>query len=328
MKVAIAGVSGYLGGELLRMLLAHPNVEVAGVFGNDSAGKRVSDLHPSFPCDYTIENLADIQPQKYDVLFSALPNGEVAKHWDIFKKSRLFIDTSSDFRLKSADAYEKYYEQKHHPASKEFVYGLPELFRNQIRKARYIASPGCFATSVILGLYPVVSNELSNGTFYISSVTGSSGSGAKPKEKTHHPFRSESFFAYEPLKHRHTPEILQALGKNCEIVFQVHSGPFVRGIHTTIMFECRMTNVELQTILQEQYSNEKFVKITRDPPNVKWVKGTNMAHLSCAQNGKQAVVFVAIDNLLKGGSGQALQCMNIALGFDETAGLPLTGAVC
>lgn len=328
MKIAIAGVSGYLGGELFRLLAAHPNVEVAGIFGNDSTGKRISDVHPGFPGDMKIENLADIQPENFDVVFSAMPNGETAKHWNLFKKSKLFIDTSSDFRLKSADAHEKYYEQKWNAASKDFVYGLPELFRSQIRKARYVASPGCFATSVILGLFPIVSNDLNKGTVYVSSVTGSSGSGAKPKEKTHHPFRSDSFFAYEPLKHRHTPEILQAVGKNCEIAFQAHSAPFVRGIHTTIMFECRTTNVELLTVLHEQYANEPFVKIVDEAPNVKWVKGTNVAHISCAQNGKQSVVFVAIDNLLKGGSGQALQCMNIALGLDEAAGLPLIGAVC
>lgn len=333
-KAAIAGISGYIGGELYRLLLSHPLLEVTAVFGSESEGKRVSDVHPGLGgrADSVIRNFSQFNPADFDVVFSCLPQGEASKMWQTFKNCRLFIDLSADFRVRDRQSFTTYYpEHEYNEASREFTYGIPELFRDKIRSARYISSPGCFATAAILAAAPIISRKLTSCKLYFSSVTGSSGSGAKPKDKTHHPYRNDSFFAYEPLKHRHIPEITQALsdkfGGGCDIALQVHSGPFIRGIHSTVMFPLRDPSLNVLRCISDYYRGEKFIAVQEQPPNVKWVAGTNMSSMSAQQTRDTAVVFVAIDNLIKGGAGQAVQSMNIACGFEEETGLPVCGKI-
>ncbi|MBI4243476.1 MAG: N-acetyl-gamma-glutamyl-phosphate reductase, partial [Planctomycetes bacterium] len=264
-KVCIAGVSGYIGAQLYRILLNHPEIEIADLFGAESAGQKIGDIYPSLTKygQMTIKQLSTLNWLNYDIVFSALPNGETSKYWDLFKNSRLFIDTSADFRVKAADLFSKYYpDQTYSVASKNFVYGLPELFRSRIREAKCIAVPGCFATSIILGLAPIFAADLNDGGVFVTSVTGSSGSGSKPKDKTHHPVRNDSYFGYEPLNHRHTAEIMEAVearfNQSPKIAFQAHSGPFVRGIHTTILFQSA-NGRDIFAAVKEFYKNEKFI---------------------------------------------------------------------
>lgn len=333
-KAAIVGISGYIGGELYRLLLSHPLIEITAVFGSESAGKRVLDAHPGLGgcADSVIQDLSRFNPADFDVVFSCLPQGGASKLWWTFKNCRLFIDLSADFRIKDKRSFAMYYpEQEYNEASSEFIYGLPELFRNELRDARFISSPGCFATAAILAAAPIISSKLAGGTLYISAVTGSSGSGAKPKDKTHHPYRSDSFFAYEPLRHRHIPEITQALsdkfGNDFDIALQVHSGPFIRGIHATVMFQLRDPSVNVLRCISDFYKGERFLSVQDDPPNVKWAAGSNMALISSNQMKDTAVILIAIDNLIKGGAGQAVQSMNIACGFEEETGLPVCGKI-
>ncbi|MEW6736593.1 MAG: N-acetyl-gamma-glutamyl-phosphate reductase, partial [Acidobacteriota bacterium] len=235
-KCAVVGGSGYIGGELIRLLLVHPNVELVAITAKDAAGKRLAEEHPNLAgIEMTFGELADVGDA--EVLFLALPNGETMKAISSLPDRRI-IDTSADFRLRDKSLFQQFYKTDHNcfERVREFTYGLPELFRSRIQEARHIAAAGCFATASILLSYPLVAEGLYEH-IVINAVTGSSGSGVKPKEKAHHPFRNDSFFAYETFTHRHIPEIKQALkdstGKDVEILLQPHSGPFVRGIFAT-----------------------------------------------------------------------------------------------
>jgi N-acetyl-gamma-glutamyl-phosphate reductase len=321
------GGSGYVGGELVRLLLGHPNVELVAVTGNEAAGRPLASVHPNLAgVDLTFGELADVGDA--EVLFLALPNGETMGAVAKLPEGRTLVDTSADFRLRDEAEYESYYNAKHACFDRvsRFTYGLPELFRHQLREAEHIASPGCFATATTLALYPLVAEGL-HESIVVSAITGSSGSGARPKEKAHHPFRVDSLFAYEPFRHRHVPEIRQALsdatGREADLVFQPHSGPFSRGIFATaiVRLSREVGETELRAIYRSAYGAEPFVRLVSGSPNVKWVRGTNHCDIAVASDGCTAVVTAAIDNLLKGAASQAVQAFNVMRGFDETAGL-------
>lgn len=325
-RAAVVGASGYVGGELVRLLLGHPNVELVAATANEAAGKAIGDVHPNLAgVDLRLGELAATADA--DVLFLALPNGETMGAIDRLPR-KTFVDASADFRLRDAEVFADYYKREHACFDRVagFTYGLPELFRNQLREAEHIAAPGCFATATILGLYPLVAEGLAR-SIVVSAITGSSGSGARPKEKAHHPFRSDSLFAYEPFRHRHVPEIRQALadatGRDVELVFQPHSGPFVRGIFATAVVGLarEASEAEVSEIYRGHYGAEPFVRLVKGSPNVKWVQGTNFCDLGVASDGKTAVVTTAIDNLLKGAASQAVQAFNVRFGFDEAAGI-------
>jgi LysW-gamma-L-alpha-aminoadipyl-6-phosphate/LysW-L-glutamyl-5-phosphate reductase len=323
-KVAVVGGSGYVGGELVRLLLGHPHVELVAVTGNDSAGKPLAEAHPNLRgLDISIGALAEVGDA--DVLFCALPNGETMKVIGRLP-DRQIVDTSADFRLRDRGEYERFYKAEHSAFGRvaEFTYGLPELFRGRLREARHVAAPGCFATAAILSLYPLVAEGLAT-TVVVNAVTGSSGSGARPKDKAHHPFRADSYFAYETFKHRHVPEIRQALrdatGRDVELVFQPHSGPFARGIFATTVAPLAAPGADPAEVYARYYGPERFVRLVEGSPNVKWVRGTNFCDVAAAGDGKTAVVTAAIDNLMKGAASQAVQAFNIASGFAEDAGL-------
>jgi N-acetyl-gamma-glutamyl-phosphate reductase len=243
------------------------------------------------------------------------------------------IDLSGDFRLRDAGVFAQHYGREHTAmqSQAEFIYGLTETNRDAIRNARFIANPGCFATATLLGLAPLAANGLINGRVIVDAKTGSSGSGAKAAANTHHPQRMNSFYAYKPFTHQHVPEIEQELGNigdwTSELVFMTHSLPVSRGIFASMYVEMKsaLTEAELQAIFGEFYCDSFFVRLVKGSPDINWVKTTNFCDLGFAVRGRQVVVFSALDNLVKGAAGQAVQNMNLMFGLDEKTGLMFAG---
>jgi N-acetyl-gamma-glutamyl-phosphate reductase len=302
-------------------------VNLVAATANEAAGRPLAAVHPNLAgVDVTLGELGEVGDA--EVLFLALPNGETMGALDRLPTGRTLVDTSADFRLRDEAEYESYYKSRHACFDRvsEFTYGLPELFRGRLREASNVAAPGCFATATTLALYPLVAEGL-HESIVVNAITGSSGSGVKPKEKAHHPFRADSLFAYEPFRHRHVPEVRQALhdatGREADLVFQPHSGPFARGIFATavVRLSRATSEAEVREVYRSHYGAEPFVRLVSGSPNVKWVRGTNFCDVGVAGDGRTAVVTVAIDNLLKGAASQAIQAFNVMRGFDETAGL-------
>jgi len=333
-RVGIFGGSGYGGSELLRILLSHPQVEIVFVTANEQAGKPIGEVHRNLN---GLTNLNFIkEPENLDgveCVFLALPHGQAMEIVPRLPVSIKAIDLSGDFRLRDQATFEKHYKQAHTAmgAQSEFVYGLTETNREAIRSARLIANPGCFATATLLGLAPLVAKNLLNGRVIVDAKTGSSGSGAKAAANTHHPQRMTSFYAYKPFTHQHVPEIEQELEHvgdwTNELVFMTHSLPVARGIFASIYVETKgeMTEAELRNFFTDYYRDSFFVRLVQGSPDINWVKTTNFCDIGFAARGKQIVVFSAIDNLVKGAAGQAIQNMNLMFGFDENTGLKLIG---
>jgi N-acetyl-gamma-glutamyl-phosphate reductase common form len=338
LKIAIFGGSGYGGSELLRILLLHPNAEIKFVTANEHAGKAVSEVHRNLlaltdlqfhkaPNDF--ESVADL-----DCAFLALPHGQAMDLVPRLPENVKVIDLSGDFRLNDAEAFAQHYGQKHTAmnAQTQFVYGLTETNREVIRTASRIANPGCFATATLLGLAPLVANNLLSCRVIVDAKTGSSGSGAKAAPNTHHPQRSNSFYAYKPFTHQHVPEIeqeLKSVGEwDHELVFMTHSLPVARGIFSSIYTETKneISAAEARSMFAEFYRESFFVRLVEGSPDINWVKTTNFCDIGFAARGRQLVVFTAIDNLVKGAAGQAVQNMNLMFGLDERTGLMLTGS--
>ena len=333
-RVGIFGGSGYGGSELLRILLFHPHVELVFVTANEQAGKPIGEVHRN------LNGLTELsfikEPEELDsvdCVFLALPHGQAMEIVPRLPGSVKAIDLSGDFRLRDQMTFEKHYKQTHTAmeAQAEFVYGLTETNREAIRSARLIANPGCFATATLLGLAPLVAKNLINGRVIVDAKTGSSGSGAKAAANTHHPQRMNSFYAYKPFTHQHVPEIEQELEHvgdwTNELVFMTHSLPVARGIFASIYAEAKsdLTEEELRKIFADYYRESFFVRLVQGSPDINWVKTTNFCDIGFAARGKQIVVFSAIDNLVKGAAGQAIQNMNLMFGLDETTGLKLVG---
>jgi len=332
-RIGIFGGSGYGGSELLRILLFHPNTEIAFVTANEQAGKAVSDVHRNL---YGLTDLVFVPaPQDpaaledLDCVFLALPHGQAMDVVPQLPKNVKVIDLSGDFRLRDQQVFEQHYGRIHTAmrSQAEFVYGLTETNREAIRGARLIANPGCFATSTLLGLAPLVANALISGRVIVDAKTGSSGSGAKAAANTHHPQRMNSFYAYKPFTHQHVPEIDQELRNvgdwTNELVFMTHSLPLARGIFASIYVECEseLSQEQLHSVFAEFYSDSFFVRLVKGSPDINWVKTTNFCDLGFAARGRQVVVFSAIDNLVKGAAGQAVQNMNLMWGWKEQEGL-------
>jgi N-acetyl-gamma-glutamyl-phosphate reductase len=336
-KVGILGGSGYGGSELLRILLFHPRVEVCLVTANEHAGKRVDHVHPNLRrlTDLVFaETVVSDELKALDCLFLALPHGESLKLVRQLPERVTVIDLAGDFRLNDGDVFEEYYGRPHTALElqRQFVYGLPEINRQRIASARLIANPGCFATAVILGLAPLIESGVTQGRIIVDAKTGSSGSGAKPAANTHHPKRANSFFAYKAFAHQHLPEVVQTLrAVNPEwqegLVLQTHSAPMVRGIFasTYCMLRRPMTSEQIGDLFKRYYHDCFFVRLVGESPDVNWVKNTNFADIGWAVSGMDLVVFVAIDNLVKGAAGQAVQNMNLMFGFEEQTGLVFPG---
>jgi N-acetyl-gamma-glutamyl-phosphate reductase len=334
LRIGIFGGSGYGGSELLRILLFHPNAEVVFVTANEQAGKSVGEVHRNLNGLTELSFIKDPEDlSNVDCVFLALPHGQAMDIVPRLPKDVKAIDLSGDFRLRDQNIFEKHYKQPHTAmhAQAEFVYGLTETNRETIHDARLIANPGCFATATLLGLAPLVANGLLNGRVVVDAKTGSSGSGAKAAANTHHPQRMNSFYAYKPFTHQHVPEIEQELAHvgdwTNELVFMTHSLPVARGIFASIYAEAKneLTETELRTIFAGFYRDSFFVRLVNGSPDINWVKTTNFCDIGFAARGKQIVIFSAIDNLVKGAAGQAVQNMNLMFGFDETTGLKLVG---
>ena len=337
LKIAIFGGSGYGGSELLRILLQHPRADIRFVTANEQAGKAVSEVHKNLLglTDLNFikapENLESLHA--IDCAFFALPHGQAMEIAPKLPANIKVIDLSGDFRLGDADVFAKHYgrEQTAMDAQAQFVYGLTETNREAIKSATRIANPGCFATATLLGLAPLVANNLLNCRVIVDAKTGSSGSGAKAAANTHHPQRSTSFYAYKPFTHQHVPEIEQELRSigdwNNELVFMTHSLPVARGIFASIYCELKneMSAADAREMFSHFYRDSFFVRFVEGSPDINWVKTTNFCDIGFASRGRQLVVFSAIDNLVKGAAGQAVQNMNLMFGLDEKTGLMLIG---
>lgn len=338
LRIGIFGGSGYGGAELLRLLLMHPNVEIALITANDHAGKPVSGVHRNLyrltdlffqkaPSD--LHSLSDL-----DFIFLSLPHGQALDIAPGLPQGPKVIDLSGDFRLRDRETFEQFYNRQHTAmdAQAGFVYGLTETNREAVKRASRISNPGCFATATLLGLAPLVVKDLLNGRVIVDAKTGSSGSGAKPAANTHHPQRMNSFYAYKPFVHQHVPEIeqeLRALGDwTSELVFMTHSLPVARGIFASIYVETKreMTLDQVREVFAEFYKESFFVRLVEGSPDINWVKTTNFCDIGFATRGRQVVVFSALDNLVKGAAGQAVQNMNLMAGLEEKTGLVLTGS--
>lgn len=333
------GGSGYGGSELLRLLLFHPQVDIRLVTANEHAGKRVDTVHPNLAKLTDLTFGASGETPDYtnlDCLFLALPHGQAMAIAPQIPASVKVIDLSGDFRLSDAETFRQFYGQEHTAMSTqgEFIYGLTEVNRNQIKEASRIANPGCFATALELGLYPFVASGLATGKIIADMKTGSSGSGAKAQAGTHHPKRANSFYAYKILEHQHQPEVDQLLtsvnkdwATDCSLIMQTHSLPTVRGIFASIYLTTRvaMTREEVGGLLRDFYAREFFIRLVNGSPDINWVKNTNFVDLGYAVSGNTVVVFVALDNLVKGAAGQAIQNMNLMFDIPETTGLMIAG---
>ena len=336
-RIGIYGGSGYGGSELLRVLLFHPNAEIAFVTANEQAGKPVSEVHKNLLglTDLAFRSAPEDGPElnNLDCVFLALPHGQAMDVVPSLPENVKAIDLSGDFRLHDQEIFEQHYGRAHTAMQlqSEFVYGLTETNREAIREARLIANPGCFATATLLGLAPLVANGLVSGRVIVDAKTGSSGSGAKAAANTHHPRRMNSFYAYKPFTHQHLPEIEQELESvgdwNCELVFMTHSLPVSRGIFASIYVETKsdVTEAHLHSVFADFYRDSFFVRLVKGSPDINWVKTTNFCDLGFATRGRQVVVFSAIDNLVKGAAGQAVQNMNVMFGLNEKTGLMLVG---
>lgn len=339
-KTAILGGSGYGGSELLRILLFHPDVELTLVTANEHAGKRVDRVHPNFAklTDMKFDEMPDPGDLGgLDCVFLALPHCQAMDIVPALPRSVKAIDLSGDFRLNDADTFRQFYGHEHRAMEiqREFVYGLTEVNRGQIKEAIRIANPGCFATALELGLYPFVASGIAKRKIIADLKTGSSGSGAKAAPGTHHPKRANSFYAYKTFEHQHQPEVEQLLESvNPKwraangLVFQTHSLPTVRGIFASIYITTAeaMTHERVGQLLDDFYGKEFFIRLVDGSPDINWVKNTNFVDIGWAASGDTVIVFVAIDNLVKGASGQAVQNMNLMFGIEERTGLVLAGS--
>lgn len=337
-KIAIFGGSGYGGSELLRILLFHPNAEIMLVTANEHAGKTVSDVHRN------LNGLTDLRFEKapddlgslndIDLAFFGLPHGQALGLVSQLSDRAKVIDLSGDFRIDDPDVFKEFYKLDHSAfeLQKEFVYGLTETNREAIGSAQYIANPGCFATATLLALAPMVKSGLLTGNIVVDAKTGSSGSGAKPAVNTHHPQRMNSFYAYKPFTHQHFPEIeqhLRAVGDfSSDLVFMTHSLPVSRGIFASCYLETtvNLTNEDATNLYKHFYEEAFFVRQVEGSPDINWVKNTNFCDIAVHVSGKNIVVFSAIDNLVKGAAGQAVQNMNLMFGLDEKTGLVFAGS--
>jgi N-acetyl-gamma-glutamyl-phosphate reductase len=347
-KAAVIGGSGYGGAELIRRLLLHPFVSLERVASVDYVGEPLAAAHPNLE-GLTALKFEELPPEKaaegMDVVLLGLPH-KVSAHKvpEIMKTGTRIVDLSGDFRLRDAAAYQKYYGQAHPSAQLldgTFVYGLPELNRERIKSARYVASPGCFATTIELGLLPLAKAGLLEGNVEVVGITGSSGAGVVPTATTHHPTRAVNLRTYKPLEHQHIPEVTETLAqagaRALLLRFVPVSAPLPRGIFATCFahVDAKATKETIAAAFAETYRGEPFVRVPQKRlPEVAAVSGSNYVEVGFAVadtldpgTGRRPVsCFSVTDNLIKGGAGQAIQSMNLMLGLDERLTLEDPGA--
>lgn len=337
----VLGGTGYVAGELLRLIAGHPKLELKAILSDSQPGELVSKAFPHLASVYPqlqyssleqVSQLVTMLPKS--AILAAAPHGVSHKLLDGLLAAAeqagthpVVVDISADYRYATAEAYEAVYKHAHGAPSriKDFTCAVPEHLSQALTK--HVAHPGCFATSLLLSSVPLLKLGLVEPRLFASAITGSTGSGRTPTAGTHHPQRHSDLYAYNPLAHRHAPEVteiaLAASGVQAEFCFVPHSGPFARGIHATIQATAvkPIKTADLVAALREFYQHSPFVRVSNDMPRIKDVVTSNYAHISAAANGNTIAVMCAIDNLTKGAAGGAVQWMNRLLGFDETLGL-------
>lgn len=341
----VLGGSGYVAGEFLRLIDAHPTLTLGGVVSSSQAGESVAKtfphLTPAYPkelfvsLDAVIERLGTAP--KWLVL-SAAPHGASAQIIDKLLTAAksagtelVVVDASADFRFTTSEAYAAVYGHEHATPAllPQFTCAVPEQLASI--ETPHAAHPGCFATTMLLGIVPLAALGVAD-EFFVSAVTGSTGAGRTPRDTTHHPLRQSNMFAYQTLKHRHDPEvralIKAATGRDVALGFVPHSGPFARGIHATIFVHARerMTAAQVNDALREYYRDSVFVRVENEPPKMKDIATTNYAALHAAVQGDTIVICSVTDNLLKGAAGGSMQWANRLLGFPEATGLTAPAA--
>ncbi len=336
MRATVVGGSGYIGGELVRLLLGHPEVELAYVTSNKYAGRPLRTAHPNLRGRTNLTFTPDSEVGESDVVFLAVPHGAAMKEIDRWAAlAPRVVDLSADHRIQSSDLRERYYPGGVPDAAwlARFRTGIPELNRENLRGATHIAVAGCMANAAILALHPLAAAGLVAGTVLVDARTGSSGAGRVPDEGSHHPERSGVLRMAKPHGHRHMAEIIQACG--VPVYMSVTAVEAVRGVQVVchVMLPAAVTERDVWAVYRDAYRHEPFVRLVRERsalhrmPEPKLLSGTNFCDigLSLDEGGEHLVVVSAIDNLVKGGAGNAVQCLNIAAGWDETSGLDFIG---
>lgn len=318
-KVGIIGGSGYTAGELIRILIFHPNATLDFVYSTTNAGKPLSIAHHDLMGDIEMNFTDQVNPN-VNVVFLCLGHGKSKAfiEQNQFSKDTKIIDLGNDFRLTKDAEFD----------GKQFVYGLPELNKEAIKSANYIANPGCFATAIQLALLPLAKNELLNEDVHINATTGSTGAGVSPSETTHFSWRNNNMSHYKAFEHQHLGEINQSIqqmqaGYPNELLFVPNRGDFARGIFATLYTNIEESLEDIVAKYEAYYADQPFVTVTTTNINMKQVVQTNKCIISLIKKGNRLLITSIIDNLTKGASGQAIQNMNLLFGLDETTGLHL-----
>ena len=321
-KAGIVGGAGYTGGELLRILVNHPNVEISFVHSNSNAGNFIYDVHTDLIGDTDLKFTGELS-QDIEVLFLCVGHGDARKFLEAnpINDAVKIIDLSQDFRLEKTSTI----------GNKSFVYGLPELNRESIRSAQNIANPGCFATSLQLGMLPLAKAGLLNKEVHISATTGSTGAGQSLSSTSHFSWRNNNLSVYKAYGHQHLKEIGESIKQlqpafEADINFVPYRGDFTRGIMASIYTESDLSQADLENLYEEYYANHEFTHVSKKNIDLKQVVNTNKCLIHVEKHGNKVMILSIVDNLLKGASGQAVQNMNLMFGLDERAGLRLKAA--
>ncbi len=315
-KVGIIGGAGYTAGELIRLLLGHPEVEIKFVHSSSNAGNRITDVHAGLLGETELLFTDQMPFEEIDLLYFCTAHGDTRKFLDSHQlpDELKVIDLSMDYRIKSNEH--------------DFIYGLPELNRRATCKSRYVANPGCFATCIELGLLPLAKEHLLKGDVSVNAITGSTGAGVKPSATTHYSWRNNNISIYKPFTHQHLAEIMQSVKQlqpdfDGEINFIPYRGDFPRGIFATLVVKCDLDIETLYKLYESYYERDSFTHIVNKPIDLKQVVNTNKCLIHLEKHGNKLLITSIIDNLLKGASGQAVHNMNLLFGLEETVGLKL-----
>ena len=315
-KVGIIGGAGYTAGELLRLLLLHPEVEIKFVHSTSNAGNYITDVHAGLLGETDLVFTSEMPFEEIDLLFFCTAHGDTRKFLESHSlpDELKVIDLSMDYRIKSNEH--------------DFIYGLPELNRRNTCKSRYVANPGCFATCIELGLLPLAKEHLLKGDVLVNAITGSTGAGVKPSSTTHYSWRDNNISIYKPFEHQHLAEIMQSIKQlqpdyEGSIDFIPYRGCFPRGIFATLVVKCDLDIETLYKLYENYYERDSFTHVVKRPLDLKQVVNTNKCLIHLEKHGDKLLITSIIDNLLKGASGTAVHNMNLLFGLAETVGLQL-----
>lgn len=315
-RVGIIGGAGYTAGELIRLLLCHPEVDIKFIHSSSNAGNRITDVHAGMLGETDLVFTDEMPFEDIDLLFFCTAHGDTRKFMESHQlpDELKIIDLSMDYRIKGQDH--------------DFIYGLPELNRRNTCKSRYVANPGCFATCIELGLLPLAKEHLLKGDISVNAITGSTGAGVKPSATTHFSWRNNNLSIYKPFEHQHIPEIMQSIKQlqpdfDGSVDFIPYRGDFARGIFATLVVKCDIDIETLYKLYESYYERDSFTHVVNRPLDLKQVINTNKCLIHLEKHGDKLLITSIIDNLLKGASGTAVHNMNLLFGLAETVGLQL-----